>query len=26
VVRGDVTIEHPGHGRLMIEDGTVLSG
>ena len=26
IVRGDVTIEHPGDGRLVIEDGTVLSG
>jgi len=26
VIRGDVTIEHPGDGRLLIEDGTVLSG
>jgi len=26
VIRGDVTIEHPGDGRLVIEDGTVLSG
>src|SRR6185437_11695554 len=26
VIRGDVTIEHRGDGRLVIEDGTVLSG
>jgi UTP--glucose-1-phosphate uridylyltransferase len=25
-VRGSVTIEHPGDGRLLIEDGAVLSG
>jgi UTP--glucose-1-phosphate uridylyltransferase len=26
VIRGSVTIEHPGDGRLLIEDGEVLSG
>ena len=26
VIRGSVTIEHPGDGRLLIEDGAVLSG
>jgi hypothetical protein len=26
VVRGAVTVEHEGDGRLRIEDGTVLEG
>ncbi len=26
VVRGSVRVEHAGDGRLLIEDGTVLSG
>jgi UTP--glucose-1-phosphate uridylyltransferase len=26
VVRGSVVVEHPGDGRLVIEDGSVLSG